>query len=80
MVEGAILGLVGAAIPLAVLYMVYDKIIDYVLTKFTILSTLSNATVAANDLFRFLMPAGLILGIGIGLAGSIMTIRKHLRV
>lgn len=79
-VEGAILGIVGAAIPLAVLYMGYDKIINYVLTKFTILSTLSNATVAANDLFRFLMPAGLILGIGIGLAGSIMTIRKHLRV
>ena len=79
-VEGAILGLVGAAIPLVVLYLVYDKIIGYVLYRFSILATLSNATVAANDLFRFLIPAGLILGLGIGLAGSIMTVRKHLKV
>ena len=79
-VEGAILGLVGAAIPLVVLYLVYDKIIGYVLYRFSILATLSNATVAANDLFRLLIPAGLILGLGFGLAGSIMTVRKHLKV
>ena len=79
-VEGAMLGLVGAAIPLIVFYLVYDKVIGYVLNRFSILSTMSNATVAANDLFRFLMPAGLVLGLGIGLAGSIMTVRKHLKV
>lgn len=79
-VEGAILGLIGAIIPLTVLYLVYDKIIGYVLNKFSILSTLSDATVSVNHLFRFLLPAGLVLGVGIGLVGSIMTVRKHLKV
>lgn len=79
-VEGAILGLVGAVIPLVVLYLVYNKIIGYVLTKFSILSTMADATVTADQLFHFLMPAGIVLGVGIGLAGSIMTVRKHLKV
>ena len=79
-VEGIILGLIGAVIPLGILYGVYDKIIGYVLSRFSILSTLSGATISVNHLFAFLLPAGLILGVGIGLAGSIMTVRKHLRV
>lgn len=79
-VEGAILGLVGAVIPLTVLYLVYDKIIGYVLARFSILSTMADATVTADQLFYFLMPAGIVLGVGIGLAGSIITVRKHLKV
>lgn len=79
-IEGVMLGFLGAVIPLVVLYLVYDKIIGYVLEKFSILSNLSDATVTVNELFQFLLPAGLLLGVGIGLVGSIMTVRKHLKV
>lgn len=39
-VEGILIGLVGAAIPLAGLYVVYDKAIDYIMTRFSILNNI----------------------------------------
>lgn len=79
-VEGMLIGLIGAVIPLAVFYFVYDKIIGLALSRFSILSNLSSATISVNHLFQYLLPSGLILGVGIGLAGSIITVRKHLKV
>lgn len=79
-VEGMILGLVGAIIPLGIFYLVYEKAITFILTRFSILSSLSDATVSVTQLFHVLLPAGLIMGVGIGLLGSIITVRKHLRV
>ena len=32
------------------------------------------------EVFRFLLPVGVGLGIGIGLIGSIVSLRKHLKV
>lgn len=78
-VEGMILGLIGAAIPLAVFYTAYNKIINSVVDRFSFLGSLADATVPAVDLFRILLPAGLALGVGIGLVGSIITVRKHLK-
>ena len=34
----------------------------------------------AEEIFRYLFPVGLVLGVGIGYLGSSVTIRKHLRV
>lgn len=79
-VEGMILGFVGAIIPLGVFYLIYERVISFILTRFSILSSLSDATVSVNQLFQLLLPAGLIMGVGIGLLGSIITVRKHLRV
>lgn len=79
-VEGMILGLVGAIIPLGVFYLIYERVIGFILTRFSILSSLSDATVSVNQLFQLLLPAGLVMGVGIGLLGSIITVRKHLRV
>lgn len=79
-VEGMILGFIGAIIPLAIFYLIYERVIGFILTKFSILSSLSDATVSVNQLFQFLLPAGLIMGVGIGLFGSILTVRKHLDV
>lgn len=79
-VEGVILGLVGAIIPLGVFYVIYEKVIGIILEKFSILSSLSDATVSVDALFHVLLPAGLIMGVGIGLIGSVITVRKHLRV
>lgn len=78
-VEGMILGLVGAAIPLGIFYFGYNKIIDTLIGKFTMFGGLADATVPAAELFHILLPAGLVLGVGIGLVGSVITIRKHLK-
>ena len=79
-VEGILLGVIGAAIPLVVLYFVYDWVMGKLFARFGILETMSAALPTVSQVFRYVLPVGLILGIGIGLAGSIITIRKHLDV
>lgn len=78
-VEGILIGLVGAAIPLAGLYVVYDKAIDYIMTRFSILNNILDF-MPVWDVYKVLLPTGLLLGVGIGFIGSFFTIRKHLKV
>ena len=40
LIEGILIGLVGAAIPLGLLYVVYNRVISYVMTEFSVLSNL----------------------------------------
>lgn len=79
-VEGLMLGLIGSIIPLIILYFTYNWLLNKIVTKFSVLNSLSNILLSVNDVYRYLIPVSLILGIGIGLAGSIITVRKHLRV
>ena len=78
-VEGILIGLVGAAIPLAGLYVVYDKAIDYIMTRFSILNNILDF-MPVWDVYKILLPTGLLLGVGIGFIGSFFTITKHLKV
>lgn len=78
-VEGIVIGLVGAIIPLVVLYVMYDKIMIYVVEQFSFVGELLEF-VAPATIFQSLVPVALALGVGIGLLGSLWTIRKHLRV
>ena len=78
-IEGLVIGLIGAVIPLAILYFVYDKAVAYVMTKFSLLNNIIEF-LPVTTVYRTLLPVGLILGVGIGFIGSAFTIRKHLRV
>ncbi len=78
-IEGILLGAVGAAIPLAGLYFLYNQVVQYVMVKFNMLNGILTF-LPANQVFRLVLPVGLILGVGIGLLGSLFTIRKHLKV
>jgi len=78
-VEGILIGLIGAAIPLALLYYLYRELVGFVSGQFNILTGLLQF-LPVNDMFRVLLPVGLALGVGIGFFGSFFTIRKHLRV
>lgn len=78
-IEGIVIGFVGAAIPLAVLYFLYDKAVVYITTKFSLLKNIIDF-LPASEVYRTLLPVSLLLGIGIGFIGSSFTIRKHLRV
>ena len=79
LIEGMIIGLIGAIIPLVLLFVMYKKVIEYVLTKFSMLSSVVQF-MSVTKVFEVLTPVALILGMGIGLFGSVITIRKHLRV
>lgn len=78
-VEGILIGIIGSALPLTVLYFMYRRIIFYVAEKFRWLSSMLEF-LPVDKVFATLVPVGVILGVGIGFLGSVMTIRKHLRV
>ena len=78
-VEGIVIGLIGAAIPLGILYVLYGRIIDYIGEKFSFISNMMKF-LPADEVFHTLVPVALILGVGIGFIGSRITIRKHLKV
>lgn len=78
-IEGIIIGIVGAAVPLLILYASYNNVIGYIRDKFGFLSNILSF-VSANEVFKTLTPVAMVLGIGIGFLGSYITIRKHLKV
>ena len=57
----------------------YNKAITYILTKFSLLNNILDF-LPVGQVYKTLLPVGLLLGIGIGFVGSFFTIRKHLRV
>lgn len=78
-VEGVTIGLVGSSLPLVLVYLLYDNIVDYVIGRFAIVKNLF-AFVPVKELFTVLIPISVAIGIGLGLIGSIFTTRKHLKV
>jgi cell division transport system permease protein len=77
--EGMLIGAVGAALPLWLIYMLYYYVLAYIMERFTILAGFLNF-VSVEELFRVLTPVSLAIGVGIGFLGSINTVRKHLQV
>ena len=75
--EGIILGVIGAAIPLVGLYFVYNKAVQYILDRFNVLTGVVEF-IPINQILMVLIPVGIALGIGIGLIGSFVTTKKHL--
>lgn len=77
--EGLIIGLVGAVLPLALLYVLYGRAVAYIMEKFSILTNIIDF-LPVITVYRYLLPIGLGLGVGIGFLGSYFTVRKHLKV
>ena len=78
-IEGMIIGLIGAVIPLGIIYSLYNYVLNYLTERFEVLSDFLNF-LTAKQVFNVLTPVSLIVGVGIGFMGSISTVRKHLRV
>lgn len=78
-VEGLLIGLVGAAIPLGLVYSIYVKAIDMILDRFTEIGSILSF-LPVETVFSTLVPVSLAIGAGIGFLGSFITVRKHLKV
>ncbi len=78
-VEGVFIGVVGAVVPLILLYFLYGKVIDYVAERFGFLNNMMTF-VSTRSVFTILVPISLILGIGIGYLGSRLTVHRHINV
>ena len=78
-VEGVVIGLVGSLIPLILIYYMYDTVVQYIIGRFSVVQSLF-AFVPAKEIFSVLIPLSAGIGIGLGLIGSLLTTRKHLKV
>ncbi|MCB6201835.1 permease-like cell division protein FtsX [Extibacter muris] len=78
-IEGLLIGALGAVLPLILLYFLYSKVIEYIMVKFSLLNNIVDF-LPVMQVYKTLLPVGLALGVGIGFLGSFVTIRKHLKV
>ena len=78
-IEGVMIGLVGTVIPLILVYRLYNKAVEVITGKFSVLMNFLQFQ-SVDAVFHYLLPVSLVLGVGIGFFGSIITVRKHLHV
>lgn len=77
-VEGVILGICGALIPVGILHLIYGKVIEYLSGEFeSVFRTMT--FLSEHEIFAKLTPLLLVIGILIGWFGSTMSTRKQLK-
>ena len=77
--EGILIGIIGSVVPLVILFFVYRQAIEYVASRFSMLSGILRF-LPWGEIYASLAPTALAIGVGIGFLGSIVTVRRHLRV
>ena len=75
-VEGIAIGIIGSIIPLVALFFLYRQMVEFVMSKFSMLNNLL-AFLPVMTVFRVLIPVSLLLGLAIGILGSLFALRKH---
>jgi cell division transport system permease protein len=78
-IEGMLIGIIGSLVPLGLIYFIYNNVILYVSERFSMLAQLLSF-LPVETIFNTLAPVSIAMGVGIGFLGSIVTVRKHLRV
>ncbi len=78
-IEGMIIGLIGAAIPTALCWFSYGKAIDLINANIPALTSLVEFK-SVYSVFAVLIPFSLVLGVIIGAIGSVTSIKRHLLV
>ncbi len=78
-VEGVVLGVMGAVLPLVAMFFLYRRSVVYLLEKFQILSGIFQF-LPVETIFPYMAGTAMVLGVGIGFFVSFFTIRKHLKV
>lgn len=78
-VEGAIIGLIGALIPLTLCWVAYDRLIGVIYNAVPIIKNVFVFCYGA-EIFSILTPVAVCGGVLLGVVGSIMSLRKYLRV
>jgi len=79
LVEGVMIGLIGSIVPLVILYFVYNALTSYLAQHFSLLANMVEF-VTARDIFVGLIPISILIGVGVGFFGCLITTRRHLKV
>lgn len=79
LVEGLLLGVLGASIPLAGIYFLYQRAVQYIMENYVIMSGIFTP-VPIETLFPTMAATAFMLGSGVGFFVSFFTIQKHLKL
>lgn len=79
LIEGVVLGVLGALLPMIVLFFGYRGLVGYIMEEFNLLTDVLQF-LPVETLFTSLLPISLLLSVGIGFFGSFFTTRRHLSV
>lgn len=77
-VEGVLIGLIGAVIPLVIIRLSYTRIINTIMDRFPSLFT-TKSFLSCGEIMKVLVPTSLLIGIGFGFIGSMGTLSRQLR-
>lgn len=77
-VEGVLIGLIGAGIPLAGIYILYSRSVAYLTERFQVLSGVFEF-LPIEEIYPVMAAVAVGLGAGIGFFGSHFTIRKYMK-
>ena len=78
-VEGVLLGLFGAMIPLGGMYFLYQKAVLFINERYQVITGIF-APLPLQEIFPYMTGVAMSLGVGIGFLVSFFTIHKHLKV
>lgn len=78
-IEGVVLGIIGAAIPLIAIYFLYNYALNYITTHFSLFSDVFSF-IPVTKLMPSMTLAAVALGVGIGFIASVFALNKHLKV
>ncbi len=77
--EGIIIGIIGAIVPLIVLFFLYRAAMGYVMEQLHTFAS-SFSFLPLGTVFQILVPVAIILGAGIGFIGSTIATNKYIKV
>lgn len=77
--EGILIGLIGAVIPLIIIYLIYSGAIIYIMSQLQTVTRIFTF-LPVWDIFKILVPVSLLIGAGIGFIGSSIATGRHIKV
>lgn len=77
-IEGMILGAFGSILALSITYLIYDILLKKLQTP--AYAIIGNYLLGINQIFGNMMNIFILMGIGIGILGSIVSLRRYLKV
>lgn len=81
MIEGILLGFIGSVVAILIIFFGYNYIINYLAARYlTLLSGMSGYIVGVEMILNDLIIIFLTIGIGIGILGSLISLKKFLSV
>lgn len=78
LMEGIILGLMGSIISLGIVYFGYEYTFNLINSQFNMVMNVR--VISVNEMMNRTLPIFIVLGTGVGALGSILSLRKYLRV